>query len=482
MIVAANRGPVTYARTADGTLEARRGAGGLVTALRGLVAGGDLTWIASALSDADRDVAAAHPAGRAEELDGGSARVRLLAHDAEAYRRYYAEVANPTLWFTQHQLWNLPYEPGLGSDFYVAWNEGYAVVNHAFGAAVADELAARPSAPVVVHDYHLYLAPKTVRERVGGARLASFVHIPWPPPDALHVLPRRIVSSLLTSMLSCDLVGFHTERWRDNFAACCQALLGADEPERDVIRHDGRSTRLTARPISVSPSELRASAAGPDVLRELEALRPAKGVKLIVRIDRTDPSKNVLRGFEAFEHLLAEHPEHRRQVRMLALLNPSREDVPAYAAYRAAIDTAAASVNARFGDETWQPVHLDVADNFARSLAAYQLYDVLFVNPVFDGLNLVAKEGPLLNQKAGTVVLSDNAGAYAELRDHVIGVNPFDIAEQADALDEALSLADDERHRRADALRAVIEARPIEAWSDGLLRDLTEAIEADGRR
>ena len=481
MIVAANRGPVTYERVADGSLAARRGAGGLVTALRGLIAAGELTWIASALSEADREVAASHPEGRLEELAGGVARVRLLAHDPTAYQRYYGEVANPTLWFTQHQLWNLPYEPAFGSEFRVAWDQGYDAVNTAFGTAVADQLASRPDAPVVVHDYHLYLAPRAIRERAAAACLASFVHIPWPSPDALRVLPKQIVEALLTSMLMCDLVGFHTERWRDNFAACCVELLGARNPEPGVIDQAGRSTRLSARPISVSPTELRTSAEASEVAREGEALQPAPGEKLIVRIDRTDPSKNVLRGFEAFELLLAENPEHRGHVRMLALLNPSREDVPAYAEYRAAIDAAAARVNARFGIEGWQPVYLDVADNFARSLAAYQLYDVLFVNPVLDGLNLVAKEGPLLNQRGGTVVLSDNAGAHAELGDHVISVNPFDIAEQARALDLALTLEEDERRQRSRALCAAIESRPIEAWSDGLLSDLAEAVQAGGR-
>ena len=416
-----------------------------------------------------------------EELAGGSARVRLLAHDPAAYRRYYNEVANPVLWFTQHQLWNLPYEPRFDTAFASAWNEGYSPVNRAFGLAVAGELSDRPTVPVVVHDYHLYLASRTVREQAPSARLASFVHIPWPPPDAMAVLPRPVVRELLASMLMCDLVAFHTDRWLSNFAACCVEFLGATPQEHGWICHGERSVRLSARPISVSPSELRASVATADVDRELETLRPSSGEQVIVRVDRVDPSKNVLRGFEAFELLLAEHPEHRERVKMLALLNPSREDVPAYADYRAAIDAAAARVNARFGSEAWEPVHLDVADNFARSLAAYRLYDVLFVNPVFDGLNLVAKEGPLVNERAGTVVLSDNAGSHAELKDNVISVNPFDIVEQARALDMALTLGEDDRQQRSAALRATVESRPIGAWSEGLLADFAEAVSVDGR-
>ena len=480
MIVAANRGPVTYQRSDAGALESRRGAGGLVSALRGLIGNGDLTWIASALSDADREVAALHPGGRSEELAGGSAHVRLLAHEPAAYAGYYGEVANPSLWFTQHQLWNLPYEPQFGVGFHAAWRTGYVPVNEAFGVAVAEELIARPAAPVVLHDYHLYLTPRVVRDRAPAARLALFVHIPWPPPDALRVLPREIVCQILTSLLACDLVGFHTARWRDNFAACCVENTGATMREEGVVQLGSREVHLSARPISVSPEELRASATSEEVARQALSFGEGTG-QLIVRVDRTDPSKNVVRGFEAFELLLETRPEHRERVRMLALLNPSREDVPAYVDYRAAIAAAATRVNERFGSDTWTPVYLDVADNFARSLAAYKTYDVLFVNPVFDGLNLVAKEGPLLNERAGIVVLSDNAGAHEELARYVISVNPFDVTEQADALHEALTLEQDERESRARALRAVIEARPIEAWSDELLADLAHAVEADGR-
>ena len=482
MIVAANRGPVTYQRSEDGVLEARRGAGGLVSALRGLIGSGDLTWIASALSDGDREIAALHPRGKREELAQGAAHVRMLAHEPSAYAGYYGEIANPSLWFTQHQLWNLPYEPRFGADFSAAWHTGYVPVNHAFAEAVVDELSSRPSAPVVLHDYHLYLAPRVVRDRVPGARVALFVHIPWPPPDALRVLPRPVVSQILTSLLACDLVAFHTARWRDNFAACCAEHPGATVGEDGAVRVGSRSVHLSARPISVSPAELRASAATEDVVREADRLGGEASEQLIVRVDRADPSKNVVRGFEAFELLLATYPEHRGRVRMLALLNPSREDVPAYVEYRESIETAAARVNARFASAAWTPVYLDVADNFARSLAAYKLYDVLFVNSVYDGMNLVAKEGPLLNERSGCVVLSDNTGAYEELAPHVISVNPFDVSQQAAALHEALTLESVERDARAEALRARIESSPIEVWSDGLVDDLARVVEADGRR
>ncbi len=482
MIVAANRPPVTYGRGSDGALVPHRGAGGLVTALRGLVAGAEVTWIASAISDTDRELARAHPAGRAEDIDGGSARVRLLAHDPGAYAQFYGHVSNPVIWFTQHQLWNLPSEPSFGPDFVAAWDNGYRVVNEAFATAVAEEVASRPAAPVVLHDYHLYLAPRGVRQRAPGACLAHFVHIPWPPPDALRVLPADVARSIVDGLLASDLVGFHTPRWRDNFAACCVELLAARMVGAEVVRHAGREIRLTARPISVSPDDLHAMAQSAPVLAEEDALVAERGELLIVRVDRTDPSKNVVRGFLAFELLLERHPELAGRVQLLALLDPSRQDVPAYVAYRAAIESAAARANARFGSADWMPVRLEIEDNFARSVAAYKQYDVLFVNPVFDGMNLVAKEGPLVNTRAGCVVLSDNAGAHTELGEAVLSVNPFDVGQQADALYDALTLPPGERASRASLLRAAVVAQPISAWTDGLLADLAEAVASDGRR
>ncbi len=481
MIVAANRGPVTYERSAAGVVEARRGAGGLVSALRGLIGAGELRWIASALSDADREIARAHPTGRSEELSDGAAYVRLLSHEPRAYAGFYNEIST-ALWSTQHQLWNLPYEPSFGARFLSAWDDGYAVVNEAFATAMVEELAGRAEAPVIVHDYHLYLAPKVVRRRVPNAALALFVHIPWPPPDAFGILPAAIARQILEGLLACDLIGFHTQRWRDNFGACCEALGVALLPEAGVARTADRTVRLTARPISVSPRELREAASDGAVARERTALRNDESEQLIVRVDRTDPSKNIVRGFEAFELLLERHDEHRGRVRMLALLNPSRQNMPAYAAYSEAIAAAAGRINTRFAFDSWAPVHLDVDDNYARALAAYQTYDVLFVNPLFDGMNLVAKEGPLLNERAGVVVLSDNAGAHAELAAHVTTVSPFDVDQQARALHEALTMGRDERVRRAEALRAAIEASPVDAWSDLLLDDLAEIVEADGRR
>jgi trehalose 6-phosphate synthase len=192
----------------------------------------------------------------------------------------------------------------------------------------------------------------------------------------------------------------------------------------------------------------------------------------VLRVDRTDPSKNIVRGFHAFASLLERHPELHGRVGMVALLAPSRQDIPEYATYAAAVESAAREVNARFGHEDWQPVELDIADDFLRSVAGYKQFDVLLVNPVFDGLNLVAQEAFLVNEHDGVLVLSENAGVHEEIGDWALTVNPLDVLGQADAMYEALTLEPAERRRRGDAIRTHVRTHDIREWIDAQLADL----------
>jgi len=457
LIVVSNRGPVTYGRDASGAQVTRRGGGGLVTAVDSLASSYDVTWIASAFSEEDRAVAE-EAGGAFEETSrrGSPFRLRLVAHDPAAYERHYNVVANPMLWFIQHRLWDLVRAPVLDAEFHEAWYAGYVLVNFGFADAVVDELALDPDATVFFHDYHLYLGPRIVRVRSPEARLVHFVHIPWVSLDSWTVLPADMRRAVHDGLLANDLVGFHTERWRRLFTEAAAAITG-------------ETTRTIARPISVDPEELDAVAQGEAVLERQAALRRERPERLIVRVDRTDPSKNILRGFRAFELLLESHPEHRGRVRMLALLDPSRQDIQEYAAYVEDIERSAAEVNQRAGSEV---IDLRVADDFPLSVAAYKEYDVLFVNPIFDGLNLVAKEGPLLNERDGVLVLSENAGAAEELAPWALVVSPFDVEEQAEALHRALELPAAERRERLSALREHVRAHDIAWWAEGLFAAL----------
>ena len=308
------------------------------------------------------------------------------------------------------------------------------------------------------------------------ASLAHFVHIPWPEPNLWRVLPERIRVAIHDGLLANDVVGFHADRWRRSFIRSSRDLLEADcDFDRGVCSHRSGRTFVAARPISVDASEFEELAESEQVLRledELEARRPEF---LILRVDRTDPSKNVVRGFRAFEYFLDAHPEMHGRVGMLALLDPSRQDIPEYAEYLGAIQRAARVVNDRFQRGRWTPVDLRIEDNFPLTVAAYKQYDVLLVNAIYDGLNLVAKEAPLVNERDGVLILSENAGAHEELGPWALSVNPFDIEEQAQAIQTAIEMSRDERRARLEAIREHVRTHDVGAWLESQLEDLDRA-------
>jgi trehalose 6-phosphate synthase len=478
LIVVANRGPVSYDRADDGTRTTRRGGGGLVTALRSLVVHHEVTWIASAMSDEDRVVAEEHRGAAFDETwrDGSPYRLRLVAHDPSAYDWYYNVAANPTLWFLQHYMWGLPYAPDLDLGLHNAWFNGYLPVNEAFADAVVDELERSPDSTVFFHDYHLYLAPRLVRERKPGALMTHFVHIPWPDTDYWHVLPEHLRAAIHEGALANDILGLHTNRWRRNFLRACEDILGAEvDHAASTVTHDGRRTLVTAHPIGIDPHEFDELAAEDGVLEQERTIVEGRPEFLVVRVDRTDPSKNVVRGFRAFALFLDMHPELHGRVTLLALLDPSRQDIPEYSEYLAAIQREARAVNDRFQHEGWIPIDLQVGDNFAQSVAAYKQYDALLVNPVFDGLNLVSKEAPLVNGRNGVLILSENAGSHEEIGEWALTVNPFDVYGQAQAIHAALTMPAEERSARLERIRSHVREHDLAAWVAAQLVDLDRA-------
>ena len=453
LIVVSNRGPIAYSRE-NGERVARRGAGGLVTALAPLVSHHDVTWVASALSEEDRAVAAEGPVDETAP-DGSRYRLRLVAHPPDAYDLYYNVVANPALWFVQHALWERKHDPD--ADLSGPWEEGYVAVNRNFAAAVVEELDRQPEAAVFFHDYHLYAAPGFVRERCPGAALAHFIHIPWVEAADWAVLPPRIVRAIHEGLLANDVVGFHTERWRRAFLATC-AELGLDPS----------GTLVTAHPISIDPDEFSALARSEGVLERERDLVSSRPERLILRVDRTDPSKNVVRGLEAFGVLLERRPDLRGRVGMLALLDPSRQEIPEYVEERERIEAAAADLEARFPGA----FQLRIGDDFLQSIAAYKQFDVLLVNAIMDGLNLVAKEAPLVNEQDGVVVLSVNTGAFEEIGSWVVPVDPLAVERQADALEDALALPVEQRRSWLEAIRGHVRRHDLSEWIAAQMADL----------
>jgi trehalose 6-phosphate synthase len=481
LIVVSNRGPVTF-NWSGGERVARRGGGGLVTALRSLVLHHDVTWIASAMSDEDRVVTLDNNEEAFEETarDGSTYRLRLIAHDEQAYDWFYNVIANPMLWFLQHHLWDLAAAPTIDHGVHHAWLEGYVSVNRAFAEAVIEELERDPHASVFFQDYHLYVAPRIVREARPDARLVHFVHIPWAAADFWSVLPLAIRRAIHDGLLANDVVGFHTRRWRRNFIRAAEDIVGAvPDWAHDSVGYEGRRIGVTASPISVDPTEFDELAHSPAVLGAGRKLARHRPEKLMLRVDRTDPSKNIVRGFRAFELYLDAHPEMHTRVALVALLDPSRQEIPEYAEYVGAIQREARRVNDRFQQDGWMPIDLQISDNFPRAVAAYKDFDVLFVNAIFDGLNLVAKEAPLVNERDGVLILSENAGVHEELGDWVLSVNPFDVAGQAEAIHRAIEMPAEERRDRIEAIRAWVREHDLASWIDLQLRALdAESLES----
>jgi len=472
VLVASNRGPVTFTDV-DGQLEAQRGSGGLVAALAPAVQETGGLWVAAAMSEEDRTKAAEDPRGRMEvKIDDALYRLRLLSFEEDVYNSFYNTISNRLLWFLHHYLWDLPRAPVLGLGSRHAW-DAYRSVNVSFAGALAEETEDTESS-VLVQDYHLSLVPSALRELSPTTRSAYFHHVPFAAADYLRLLPMEMREQLITGLLGADLVGFHTERWAENFLSACRLLEDATVMyRRRAVRWQGRLVRVGVYPIAIDAPQLRAAASEPSVRRKRKELEAWRGDRrLLLRVDRTDLSKNIIRGFQSYERFLRRFPQWRRRVMFLALLDPSRTDVPEYQVYVEECLREAERINETYGDAEWTPVTTRTDHDFDDVLAAYQTYDVLMVNPVFDGMNLVAKEGPTLNRKQGALILSRTAGAYAELGRAAIGVDPVDLAGMAEAIELALTMPEEDRALRAATLRRTAASRSPAQWARRQLRDL----------
>jgi trehalose 6-phosphate synthase len=471
LVLVSNRGPVTF--QAHG--EVQRGSGGLVTALTGLASHRDAIWIASAMSEYDAEVSREHE-GRAFPVrspGGGEYQVRLVVSDPDAYDRFYNVFANPMLWFIQHYLWDLSNAPDIRREEVEAFEFGYNVVNEDLAQAVVEQLHGSEEPVVMVHDYHLYTLPDLVRRARPDVFLHHFIHIPWTQPDAWRVLPTRIREEIYKGLLANDIIGFHTRSYRHNFLQCCHDLMELDvDFERGVVRFGEREVWVRAYPLPIDHQATRQIAQSARVREFEEQLLRRRRDFLILRVDRADLSKNVLRGFSAFDLFLEQHPEFTERVTFMAQLMPSRTDVPQYAEYLERIEALVAVVNHRHGTPDWMPIQLKLRDDLEEAVAAYKHYDVLLVNAMFDGMNLVAKEGPIVNEREGVSILSENTGAHEELGEYALSVNPFDIQELADSIYAALTMAPHERRRRAQGLSRIVTQRDPGDWIDEQLADI----------
>ncbi|MDN3259653.1 trehalose-6-phosphate synthase [Streptomyces sp. CSDS2] len=463
VLVASNRGPVSYQVREDGSLDARRGGGGLVSGLSAIGSDADSVWVCAALGDGDRAAVRRADGGLLPVEETGGQRVRMLDIDASVHAEAYNGIANSVLWFVHHLLYQTPLEPVFDADFRRQW-ASYQAYNQAFAEALAEEAA--EGAAVLIQDYHLALAPRMLRRLRPDLRIGHFSHTPWAPPDYFRLLPDDIAAELLGGILGADRAGFLTRRWADAFTACCREVLGPAIPS---------GTHIGVHGLGADADFLRERAHRADVAERMAALREEIGAgrRTIVRVDRTELSKNIVRGLLAYEQLLTDRPEWREKVVHVAFAYPSRQDLAVYRDYTAEVRRVADRINERYGTPGWTPVVLHVKDDFARSLAAYRMADVALVNPIRDGMNLVAKEIPVVSDEGCALVLSREAGAHEELGEDAFTVNPYDITGTARALHEALTLPAEERAARSKRLAAAATALPPARWFLDQLEALT---------
>jgi trehalose 6-phosphate synthase len=480
VLIASNRGPVSFRMSDDGRLTGHRGGGGVVSGLSSVAGQAEVLWVCAALGDADRAAARNAADGLldyavAEDEHAPRSSVRMLDIPAPVFDRAYNAIANSTLWFVHHMLYDTPNRPHFGIAFRREW-ESFRSYSAAFADALAQGAGQRPGSPVraMVQDYHLSLVPRMLAERCPGLPIAHFSHTPWAPPQYYGLLPDDVAGEVLDGILGADHAGFHAKRWADAFCECCEAVLGAEvDAAAGTVCYRGHTTTVGVHPLGVDAAELRDRAAAADVAAHLTTLRQlTAGCQLIVRVDRTELSKNIVRGLAAYRELLITRPQWRGRVMHLAFAYPSRHDLPEYREYTASVQRLARQIVDEFGTDDWNPLVLQVNDDYPRSLAAYQLADVLLVNPIRDGMNLVAKEAPLLSQRGCAMVLSREAGAAEEMADAALLVNPYDVSATAEALHQALSMPEAERRRRGALLAEAGSAVPPAEWFVSQLRAL----------
>ena len=475
LIIATNRGPVTFASGADGSLRPRRGSGGLVTALGQIGRHVPVTWIAAAMSEGDRR-AAADPKLLRQAAGDDAIRLRFALVERSVYEQAYNVIANPLLWFLQHQMWNLPERPVIDAATMRAWERGYVALNEAFATAVLAQTRSDRRPRIMLHDYHLYTAAESIRRARPGAVLSHFTHIPWPPSSIWQNIAPAIREGIATGLLANDVVGFQTERYAHNFLRMVESFVpdAAVDYDARTVRRKRRTTHVRHYPISIDVEATRRVAGSRAARRRADQLLGGARERVIVRVDRLEPSKNILRGFMAYETLLQRNHRMRGRISFLAFLVPSRTGLREYGDYGRKVQNAVDRINARFGQSGWRPVQLFYENDYAQAMAGLSIADVILVNPLIDGMNLVAKEAVIVSERNAVLVLSETAGAFDQMADGALAVAPADVVGTADALATALAMPVEERRRRLAQLRRGVEREDITWWLRRQLEDLDE--------
>ena len=477
LILASNRGPVEHHMTQDGHPEARRGSGGVVTAFSSLAQSIEFTWVASAMGEGDRVVSNNGLGPHVKSpLPGHKINLRYVVTPRRVYHKYYNVFCNPLLWFLQHYMWNPPYNPNVDASVHDAWDTGYVQVNQAFAQAIVQEAQEGNRPPIVIgHDYHLYLMPEFVRREISDAIIQHFIHIPWPSPRYWQMIPHYMTRRICAALCATDVLGFQAPQDRRSFLDTVEEILPEAEVDRNVhlITWQGHQTQVKVYPISINVAEVQRIANSPRALEYEARLAAHRNEITIVRIDRAEPNKNIVRGFKAYELMLSRHPELHGKVNFLAFLVPSRTHIRQYQRYMDEIKQAVNQVNSSFGNADWQPIVPFIENNYTQAIAGMKLYDALLVNTIMEGTNLVAKEGPVVNTRHGVLVLSESSGVHHQLAEGALSISPTDIEGTMEALYLAITMAPEDRKQRSSLLMDTVCREDITHWISRQLEDIS---------
>jgi trehalose 6-phosphate synthase len=463
LIVLSNRLPFALARDPAGEWIVEPSSGGLVTALLPVLQGRGGHWIGwPGVTREELDDANAVLAGAGQQYGFELHAVPLSNAERDDY---YHGFSNEVLWPLFHDL------PSL-CRFRPRYWAAYEEVNRRF-AEVTLELAEKDDL-VWIHDYHLTCVARELRAKGSPSRTAFFLHVPFPPLDVFLKLPWRF--QILRALLEHDLVGFQTVGGRRNFLQCVRLLLKDAEVsgKGDVrtVRLEGREVRVGSFPISIDFHEFARRAADPDVLAKVRSLREDEpNRKIVLGVDRLDYTKGIPLKLESFRSLLVRYPELTGRITLFQVVLPSREDIPRYRRQKVEIERLVGEINGQFTRSGWVPVHYLYRNlEWPRLPAYYLAADVALVTPLKDGMNLVAKEYCATHvDEDGALVLSEFAGAAAQLQRGAFLVNPYDTEGVADALHRAVNLTRRERRTRMRRLRRAVSGYDIYRWVDTFL-------------
>ncbi len=459
----------------DNEIKSRMGNGGLVSTLKPLMEKVKATWVAATTNPLDNDMAIQYK-NENRPITGNNPdfNVEFLTIDSKEYDDYYNTISNSILWYIHHYIWKQPEDEELYQEIYNSWQNGYKPVNKKFAEKIIelDKLSEEKSL-VMLQDYHLYLTAENIRNNLEDIFLNQFIHVPWPDPDYLSILPEYIIESILDGLLSNDIVGFHIPRYANNFLKSCEGYADIVDYQNSTVYNDSHETIIRSYPISVDTSGLKELSNSRKVKKYEDLIHNIKGDNfLIYRTDRADMSKNIPRGFLGYEKFLRDNPEYQGKVKFLVTGKATRENLDDYKNYRNAIKLLIERINWLYSSKDWKPIEEIFDAPYELVVAAFKNYDCLMVNPICDGMNVVSKEGPLVNETNGGMILSEQAGSYEELKDFVLNVDPYDITETSKAIYSAVTMDKNDKIRNSECLKDIIENNTINDWISEQFQDI----------